>query len=306
VLTKDVAELKPLDQFIYWCVERNLIYKRKTAGAEPPWTDDEILQSYFFCNPYRENDKVTQWFRTNVRDPLKDKPEVVFATICFRWFNWIPTGEVLLGELHHPEQNLLIHWDLEDAVDRLETMKEAGEKVFTGAFNISNSGSTKPKINRVCEDYIQPAWETVVVDGPVGRMLNWFTDWARMGLTMESAHTMLMKLPGLKGSGFMAYEIVCDLRYTWVLRDAPDKLTWSNPGPGAKRGINRLLGRPLEAPVKDWPEQSQRLLKQVNERLPRSMPRFEMREIEHSLCELDKYLRALKGEGHMKRRYDGA
>jgi hypothetical protein len=297
VLTKDVAELKPLDQFVYWCVERNLIYKRKTAGAEPPWTDDEILQSYFFCNPYRENDKVTQWFRTNVRDPLKDKPEVVFATICFRWFNWIPTGEVLLGELHHPEQNLLIHWDLEDAIDRLETMKEAGEKVFTGAFNISNSGSTKPKINRVCEDYIQPVWEDLVT---IKRKLLTYT-----GMTMQRSHEILMEYPGLRGSGFMAYEIVCDLRYTHVLCNAPDKLTWSNPGPGAKRGINRLLGRPLEAPVKDWPEQSQRLLKQVNERLPRSMPRFEMREIEHSLCEYDKFCRALNGDGHMKRRYDG-
>ena len=39
----------------------------------------------------------------------------------------------------------------------------------------------------------------------------------------------------------MAYEIVCDLRYTYFLRDATDKDTWTHLGPGAKRGMERLL-----------------------------------------------------------------
>jgi hypothetical protein len=297
MLIEEVGKLDPIERFLYWCKERHKIFIKKSRGLPPPWTDDEILQNYFFTNPYRENDKVTMWFRENVRGPLQDKREVVFATICFRWFNYIPTGEILLGEVGKPEDDLLIFWDLKEAIRRLEAQRDKGEKVFTGAFNISNSGSRKPKINRVCEDYIQPVWEDL---DRLKRRLDSY-----MHLSMECAHSVLMSYPGLRGSGFMAYEIVCDLRYTWVLRDAPDKLTWSNPGPGAKRGLNRLLGRPLDAPVKDWPQQSQKLLAICQKRLGRTMPPFEMREIEHSCCEWDKFERARNGDGHLKRRYNG-
>jgi hypothetical protein len=298
MLIEEVGKLDPIERFLYWCKERHKIFIKKSRGLPPPWTDDEILQNYFFTNPYRENDKVTMWFRENVRGPLQDKREVVFATICFRWFNYIPTGEILLGEVGKPEDDLLIFWDLKEAIRRLEAQRDKGEKVFTGAFNISNSGSRKPKINRVCEDYIQPTWENI--KGEVDDLWN-----AEFPKTMQGVHKMLMNYPGLRGSGFMAYEIVCDLRYTWVLRDAPDKLTWSNPGPGAKRGLNRLLGRPLDTPVKDWPQQSQKLLAICQKRLGRTMPPFEMREVEHSLCEWDKNERARLQDGHMKRRYNG-
>jgi len=112
--------------------------------------------------------------------------------------------------------------------------------------------------------------------------------------------------------GFGAYEIVCDLRYTSVLEHATDKMIWCNPGPGAIRGLYRLLGREITTksnatclPVpKDWEEQTRKLLAIVQRELP-DLPPFEMREIEHSLCETDKYLRLLLGDGKSKRRYDG-
>jgi hypothetical protein len=33
--------------------------------------------------------------------------------------------------------------------------------------------------------------------------------------------------------------------------------------------------------------------------------KFEMREVEHNLCEVDKYVRLLMGDGRSKRRYNG-
>lgn len=301
----EVAKLTPLDRFLYWIRERHQIHLRKLASKPRPWTDDEVLRNYFFTNPYRENDKVTQWFREQVREPLTADPKVLFATICFRWFNWIPTGQLLLSckNVKPPRHRfgLLEDWDTESAVSYL-TAYSSGNQVFTGAFNISNSGSTKPKINRVCEDYIQPAWEAC---GPDGWMKDDMVRGAYEGkLTMQAAHELLMELPGLGGSGFMAYEVVCDLRYTNYLKGATDKLTWSNPGPGARRGINRLLGKDLTASVKDWPAQSANLLAIVRRKLNK-MPPFEMREIEHSLCEFDKYERARLADGHLKRRYRG-
>lgn len=313
MLLSEVAKLEPLGRFLYWIKERHRIYGCRLAGRPKPWTDDEVLQRYFFTNPYRENDKTTEWFRKNVRDPLRDDPAVLFATVCFRWFNWIPTGKLLMSVKDAKESwifpgtarggfGLLTDWDLEAAVEHLTAYRDSGNQVFTGAFNISNSGSTKPKINRVCEDYVGPAWQAC---GPGG----WIREELLRGAYecksgMQSAHELLRTLPGLGGSGFMAYEVVCDLRYTMYLDHAADKETWSNPGPGARRGLNRLLGRELSAPCKDYPLESGKLLAVAKTELA-DLPLLEMREIEHSLCEWDKYERARLRDGHMKRRYVG-
>jgi hypothetical protein len=307
MLVEEVAGLSPLRRFLYWCRERHQIFLRRRAGLPAPWTDDVILQTYFFTNPYRENDKFTVWLRENVRGPLSDDPRVLFAVIAARWFCWAPTVRILMGLNPCPEakgngENLLLEWDTGEALRRLGWFKDEGEQVFTGAFNISNSGSTKPKINRVCEDYIQPAWEACGWEG-------WIQEDLAMGAyeqksTMEGAHELLGTLPGMGGGGFMAYEVVCDLRYTPYLEHAPDKLTWSNPGPGAKRGMNVVLGRDPKAPLDrdTWDRESRRLLAEAKQRL--RMPPMEMREIEHSLCEMFKYERARLGGGS-KRRYNG-
>src|SRR5262245_1677713 len=117
--TEDVKKLPPLGIFLYWVRERHQIHLRRKAGMSPPWTDDEILQSIFFTNPYREHDKTTVWFRENVRDPLRNDPRVLFATIIFRWFNYIPTGEILKEtDLQIPVRRfgLLEHWQPELAL----------------------------------------------------------------------------------------------------------------------------------------------------------------------------------------------
>jgi hypothetical protein len=46
-----VAKLSPESRFLYWIKERHAIYLRREAGEEKPWTDDEMLQRYFFTNP---------------------------------------------------------------------------------------------------------------------------------------------------------------------------------------------------------------------------------------------------------------
>lgn len=297
MLTSEVAKLNAFDRFCYWIKERQAIHLRKEAGRPAPWTDDQILRSNFFTNPYRENDKTTVWFSENIRDPLRDKPEVLFATICFRWFNYIPTGEFMKAAFRVSGDDgfgWFTDWRAKTVAKHLIERQDRGEKVFTGAFTISPSGSTKPKINRVCEDYIQPVWEArkdsydEIMEGP---------------RSLEHAWNVLGQYPGLAGGGFMAYEVITDLRFTHMLEDASDKETWANLGPGAIRGLNRILDRPVDGPKpKDWQEQCVQLLKRVQKKLS-GMPKFEMREIEHSLCEVDKYERARLGQGHMKRKY---
>ena len=111
----------------------------------------------------------------------------------------------------------------------------------------------------------------------------------------------------------MAYEIVTDLRHTAILQNSPDIMTWCNPGPGCLRGLYRIKGWEFEkgnnstSPVlpPGFDREMIDLLSKVRERLRPKMPPLEMRDLEHSLCEFDKYSRALEGDGRLKRKYPG-
>tara|TARA_R100000656_G_scaffold114835_1_gene87334 strand:- start:114 stop:518 length:405 start_codon:yes stop_codon:yes gene_type:complete len=108
---------------------------------------------------------------------------------------------------------------------------------------------------------------------------------------------------------FMAYEVVTDLRHTYLLEDAEDRLTWANAGPGAMRGLNRLTGRELDFCKRShpWNEEMQLLYSVAMEKLPdwikEALHPYELREIEGGLCEFDKYSRTLKGEGRPRSIY---
>lgn len=291
MLIAEVKKLPPLERFLYWVRERNQILNKRQCGWKKPWTDDEILQSYSFTNVRREDDRVTRWFCKNVRDcsPFVERGElVVFATIAFRWFNLPqPTGEYLLSHKY------LEDWNTERVIAGLTEFKNRGLKVFTGAFNISNSGSTDPKINRVCEAYIEPVWQ----------QRKELYDNIR-GCTLAGAFWHLNRLPGLGGSGFMAAQVICDLAYTHVLRDASDWWTWCSWGPGSKRGMNRVLGNSVHCPVSQprWKQHLDNLQEVIHRRLG---IKLHARDVQNCLCEFSKYENALQGDGHIKRRYPG-
>jgi hypothetical protein len=292
--------------------ERYQIFLRKRAGKPRPWSDDEIFQTCYFTNVHRQCDKTTIWLNQNIREPFREDPRVLFAILTFRWFNWPPTGEALLGasvRIKRPwlkdQGNLLLEWSTDEAVYRLEELKRQGQKIVTGAFNVSNAGSTKPKINRICEDYIQPVWDDRE------RFLSFFTDpkhWNGKVLTLEEVFRFLSAYPGLRGSGFMAGQVIADIKYTKFLENAPDKKTWCVIGPGARRGLNRILGRPVDAPIpKDWKAHMEELSKLVNDRNKVGpIPFIDMADLQSiGCCEFDKYERVLWGEGRSKRTYDG-
>ena len=287
-----VRKMKPLDRFLYWISERHNIYKRRKRGRTAPWTDDKVLQENFFTNPYRENDKTSVWFRENIRDQLAGDPKVVFATICFRWFNLPSTGEVLI------QNGLTCRWNERLALDILGRMREDGKKLFTGAFMIA-SPSKVPKYEAICKRLSQ-----------VWYYREWMMDEFSADCSLENFHDTLVQFDGL--GGFMAYEIVCDLRYTYLLENAYDVDTWCNVGPGATRGLYRINRMDFDKSTNsvqlphldDELEQMEDLLETARYYLPR-MPHMEMREIEHSLCEWDKYERCLWKEGKSKRSYKG-
>jgi len=277
-LTNEVSTL------IYWIKERHRIYLSRKNGAKYPWSKDKVMNTVYFTNPYRENDKVSVWFRENIRRPLCRQPEVIFATIAFRRFNSIQSGQVLL------EQNLHLEWDHDIAYVYIKGMTQKTGLPYLSAAYMITGEKGREKLKYLCE----------LNEEVYHNRHNLIEDLSECS-TLESGHKILC---GLRGFGpFIAYEVITDLRHTKFFWDATDIDDWCSFGPGAHRGLNRILtGTPSTKKPPNALRNMRKLRNIVNKRLPKSMPQFEMREVEHSLCEFDKYMRVKQG-GRPKRWY---
>ena len=274
-----------LDRYTYWIEERERIrYLKEDLKQDPPWTEDPILKEFKFCQVFREDDRTTRWFRTHMREPLRNSPDVFMATIAFRFFNLIETGRTLL------DNNLHIEWDRPKAIEEIKK----NPKWITGAY-IVKSPNRMDKVTGVteCVSHLWDDRENII------KQLESFT-------TLEEAWKFLMQYPYI--GPFVSYEMVTDLRHTYLLENATDICSWGNPGPGAMRGLNRLTGRPLEFCKRSWDWHSEMLdlYDWCSQKLDLSKLNypFEMREVEGGLCEFDKYSRILKGQGRTRSVYN--
>ena len=271
-------------EFFALAREREAIRLRREAGDLAPWTVDQIFKSWKFCNVHREHDRTTVWFREHVRSHLSGLAAVE-AVLIFRWFNRIATGEAIVDLL-------LNGWDGAEARRRLLLLKP----IFTGAYIIkSPQGYTKLDgvlwtIDRAREQLpaMVPAW----------------------GATLRGAWEDLRLLPYM--GHFNAYEVVTDLRWTTVLSQAEDINTWVSAGPGCARGLGWVtVGNEniynyhsdrhqalMREPMLD-------LLQQSRDQLhwPSDWRAWELREVEHWLCEYWKYVRCRDFGQPPKNRY---
>ena len=283
--------------FAYWINERQSIYLKKLSGCPKPWTDDEILQQYKFTNAFRQLDKGTVALKnmlTGIKLPaLMPKGEadslLFFNVVWYRLFNW-----------HEHATELGFVDNFTKLEEYIRYRHRTYKKIFTGAHM-----TTGIAFEDKHESYLRACVE-------VWNRRHEFTQGLMELNTMEA---VFEKLLGLYMVGrFIAYELVCDFRFTLLLENAKDKLTWANMGPGAQRGLKRL-GLPYKNQQQGLSSMQllyDRVLGQLmdsemllsNEVLDASVP-FELREIEHSLCEFDKYQRAKRGEGRPRSKYDG-
>jgi alpha-glutamyl/putrescinyl thymine pyrophosphorylase clade 1 len=137
--------------------KRYAILQRRREGLPKPWTQDPILQSYRFCNVYREDDIVTQWIKKNWRDPNTNDPDVWFAMAVARYVNWPDT----LAEVGYPVpwDKRLSSYTMHEHFDNTLLMRQnAGEKVWTGAYMI-HAGKGGSKISHIANEVLTPLWE---------------------------------------------------------------------------------------------------------------------------------------------------
>lgn len=272
--------------FYHWIIEREKCRVGNENGLPKPWSNDPILQSYRFCNVEREKDTVSKWINDNWMVPYDDvDPErMVFAMTAARLFNRISTLK-LVG---FPEIEYLLDDWLEHARTVTKQARDRGEKIWTGAYLVSTNGHSMDKVDFIIDRVLRKVAQKVRAP--------------HTGETLQSYHLYLMLFDGL--GSFMAGQVIADLKYTSVLRDASDHHTWAPIGPGSKRGLNRYFGRPLEGNIKDVQvlEQLNMVQLQVRNRLGIDIA---VHNIQNCFCEYDKFVRVMKGEGKPRSLYSG-
>jgi len=276
-----MKDLKPatIAQFFYWINERHRIYLNRQKGQPKPWTADPILQQYKFTNAFRQLDTGTVWLTEYFIKPYWHGADLLLFNIAwYRLFNWIGTGSVV---------GYIGHWNRPSFVEVLKKHRAAGNQVFTNA-HMTHGEKGRDKIETMA-DAMNVLWDQRQA----------FYLLARESKSLEKVFKEIIQIRSI--GKFIGYEIITDLRHTPILNDATDIMTWANPGPGAKRGMYRLR----EHLPADGILGMQHLLQISPNFIQPHVPTLEMRDIEHSLCEFDKYMRVFHGEGTPRMKYNG-
>ena len=318
-----------------WVNERHAIYVRKEirAGADPadlhvpkgadleecdpshlaaqedgPLTNDLVMRQYRFCNVFRELDRVTRFVDAEIRKPFALNNNLWFMLAAARYINWPPTLRFLMnhidektGQSAWPESGHA-QFNPRNMGNALDLWKSQGNKVYTGAYMIR--AESNPNADWYCWSKQQYVAQIVL-----GRLWQ-DRDCIRRCFeaeqsTLKGAWAAFQSKRYVGWGPFMAYQVVADLRHTRYLQNATDINTWAALGPGSKRGLNRLAGRPLSYNLNQeegldemrsiWAEQDAHRAPWV--------PPIELGDIQNSLCEVDKLLRVRSNEGRPRARY---
>ena len=257
-------------RFVYWIGERENIRLKRAVGATKPWTDDKILQRYRFCNVRRMDDAVSQWLLHNWYESNHGHKNMLLACALARFIN-LPAS---LGAIGFPKR-----WNPKTIKQGLRRFKEAGNKIFNGAYMVRGNDG-QDKVDSVVDYYVDPLKEISVEE---------LSNAATM-------HEVWLSVSRFYGFGaFMAGQVVADLRWATPQRWSDIRL-WAPVGPGSRRGMNRLLGRAPTCCMNqdEFSTHLQRTMRDAKRCLPITITdRMEAIDWQNCLCEFDKYERTL-------------
>ena len=265
------------------------------------WTQDVILQKYFFCNTYRVLDKVCQYIIKEVIEKgLQDPVEVVFRVVLFNLFTKIETWELLVRSLGP------LTWKRYDRDGYLKVLSGAfnrGTSLYTGAFikPAPRFGYAENYYNHLC--FLEVLME------------NEFPNKLLAAPYMADVFEYLISFPSM--GKFSAYQLMLSLSYTNVLNFHCNDFVIT--GPGSISGLKKIFGRSMNEDfaievmrylVKTQDQHFKRLGLEFSGLGPKKLP-MDVSDIEHTLCEVDKYCRAahpqLKGKRiHITRSFDSS
>jgi hypothetical protein len=285
--------------FLRMLKTREQIRLAKAAGAPWPWSDDDVLNRHKFTNVKREHDRTTAWLRANwtAAHANADAATVVFNCGVFRVFGTVAfaeqtgwTADVSAWDPRMERSNAVACW-------------HAGLHAFTSAYNRVRYNAERSRLPLDVYDKELSTLEGIrravggIVAAPAGACLTW-----------KDMIGRLRRVNGFGGSGFMAKEVLHDaMGWASVRALVRDDGDWTPPGPGARRGLNRLHGRALDFELSGEGRFITemrlvlRTLRSLDPEFCKSVG-LDLHDVQFQLCEYDKYRRVEDG-GHTRPYY---
>lgn len=250
--------------FFDFVQERQNVYIRKEIlKHEPPYTDDEILQKYHFCNVFREQDAGTKVVMELESD---NDLELLTNIVCYRIFNrrnhfdrigWIDIN----------------NFDKETFKEKLISLKNEAP-IFNSAYLVN-----------WCLRHIVEGLEYIIQNN--------------FNLKdCESPREVYTKLRKIKSIGpFIAYQLYLDLSYFGERFHKWGGNDFVCVGPGSKPAIAKML----EVDIKNLSDQQcvdyMVYLRDIQDQYLNLEKKLDLAAVEHSLCEKNKYIKFKNNAG---------
>ena len=291
--------------FVVFIQERHSIWERRHSKVpSKSWTQNKILKEHWFTNIYRELDRGTAFLKRNLHETV------------FRSRKLEPlTGANYIKIL----KRVILKCFSYRLVNRLDTFLEFGKLPDVGdyeewvtflryKYQLKGEESiifTRAHQNNGLERYFK---SMEFVKSNLTSMAKELMEAARER-SLKKCFFILKDVPG--AGKFMSWQILCDLLELRLLGECTDN-QWTCLGPGAKAGLGKIFKE-----VKDELTLTRQLrnLCQASgegsayEAMGLDPPlllgkEVSLKNIEHALCEFDKYVRFATGQGVRQRRFN--
>jgi hypothetical protein len=266
-------------------IEREAMRIRKEGGEPWPLTKDPIFLVGFFTNVSRAFDKGTRWNVAKIVLPYRDDPDLFLKIAIARFINNIEA----LAEI-----NWRAPLDLTRVYNVLKARQKRGETVFrTQAYKYP----MPPELKGM--DALDCLFQYVL--GPMYRDREQLRP--RQGDTVQAVHNRLCRCHGV--GGFLSAQIIADIKIVEPLNTASDWHTFVASGPGSRKGMSRLCRLPLNNSWNEalWKATLLQLRETLNPLLAPIGLQLDAQDVQHWLCEYDKYKRAEEAGGKPSRKY---
>ena len=223
---KIIKREKIYNLYWYFACERQNIFLKKKNGEPAPWTKDEILQEFKFCNSYRVNDRVSQYLLKNViyNGKKYTDADMIFRIILFKLFNKESTWELLENEIG---DITLSSFYFNKYSQILEKAINNGQKIYNDAY--ISCANKAFGYDRKHENHLALLEKMFLKDHIDTKIIN--------SKNMEEAFNIIKSYPLI--GNFMAYQLITDINYSNVVDFSEMKFTVA--GPGSERGIKKCF-----------------------------------------------------------------
>jgi hypothetical protein len=222
-----VPRARIYDLYWYFASERQRVFERRVAGEPGPWTDDQILREFKFCNAFRAADRVSQYMIRDVcyHDERCSPEDRLFQIVAFRTFSKTATWRAVHDVLgRYPTLDDLADGSFTRALDDARA-RNGG--LYTGAFILCATDAYGQSAKHL--NHVELFRHMFLHDNLGAKLLD--------AGSLREVYGLLHGYP-LMGD-FMSYQTTIDLNYSGLISFSENEFTQA--GPGALRGIRKVF-----------------------------------------------------------------